>query len=258
MPREFPILDSDQLSRLEDYVLTYRDLFNRADQAKSFGLYVRGLLGGGHRKNFESIAEQVQDVESASDLAQSLQHFVSQSPWDAGQVVARYRSQLIGSSNKSEKTWVIHDGMVPKKGRHSVGVHRQFARSLGRKVNCQVAVVISECSETALPLTMRLYLPASWLRDHLASAERIIPEAHRRAVAKRMLPCRSWMNCWRCDPAPIIAEESYTSSSSFLDGIARGADSFARQRLPITGGPPVCDSTGSRMLSASVIFEGRT
>jgi SRSO17 transposase len=235
MSSELPILDADQLARLDEYVLRYRDLFARADQAKSFGLYVRGLLSGSHRKNVESIAEQVQDVESDADLAQSLQHFVSQSPWDAEQVVARYRTQLVSSSRKSGRIWIIHDGMVPKKGRHSVGVHRQFARSLGRKVNCQVAVVVSEGGDALVPLSMRLYLPASWLRDHQASAERIIPEAHRRAVAKPDVALEIIDELLEtCEQAPIIAEESYTSSPSFVDGIAaRGLTLLCDEDSPL-------------------------
>src|SRR5689334_18189231 len=109
-------LASERLAGLDNYLAGYRDLFARADQARSFGLYVRGLLDGDHRKNVESIAGRVRHADDrAADLAQSLQHFVAQSPWDAGRVLARYR-QLARPADPGG-TWVVHDGVVPKKGR---------------------------------------------------------------------------------------------------------------------------------------------
>jgi SRSO17 transposase len=62
------------------------------------------------------------------------------------------------------------------------------------------------------------------LREHHASAERTIPEAHRRAVAKPDVALEILDELLEnSEPAPIIAEESYTSSPSFMDGIsARG------------------------------------
>jgi SRSO17 transposase len=244
MPGGLPSLDDHQLKRLDPYLATYRDLFARADQAKSFGLYVRGLLDGDHRKNVESIAEALRALEPPdSDLAQSLQHFVSQSPWDAAQVVARYRTQLVPAEKSADLMWVIHDGIIAKKGRHSVGVQRQFARSLGRKANCQVAVVISEVNGACLPLTLQLYLPAFWLRENAVRLERSVPEPHRLPVSKpelalaaldELLPSRA--------SAQIVAEEGYAASSTFRDGLeSRGlslaedldstALSLARQRF---------------------------
>src|SRR3954468_8791007 len=90
-----PRLPADRLARLEKYLAGYRGLFARADQARSFGLYVRGLLDGDHRKNVESIADSVRESSAGNtDLAQSLQHFVAHSPWDPRRVLARYRASV--------------------------------------------------------------------------------------------------------------------------------------------------------------------
>jgi SRSO17 transposase len=208
------------LELLDDYLVHYRDLFSRADQARWFALYVRGLLAGDHRKNVESIAESLPESSSLSaDLAQSLQHFLTQSPWDADRILARYRSLVRPSP--AGRTWVIHDGIVPKKGRHSVGVHRQFARSIGRKVNCQMAVMVSEVNGAAIPFTGRLYLPGHWLREHAAQAERTIPESFRLLRSKgeiaidlidEMLPDGP--------PGRVVTEDGYSSSEIFREGLA--------------------------------------
>jgi SRSO17 transposase len=214
-------LPADRLARLDQYLAGYRDLFARADQARSFSLYVRGLLDGDHRKNVESIAGRVRHADGqAADLAQSLQHFVAQSPWDSGRVLARYR-QLVRPS-AAGRTWVVHDGIIPKKGRHSVGVQRQFARSLGRKVNCQVAVAVSEVDGSCLPMTARLYLPAFWLRENQARAERTIPEPFRRPLSKAEVALELIAELLpEGPPARLFAEDSYLSVPTFSDGLVR-------------------------------------
>jgi len=53
-----------------------------------------------------------------------------------------------------------------QKGRHSVGVTRQYLRPTGKQDNCQVAVTLSIANHAAsLPIAHRLYLPEDWASD---------------------------------------------------------------------------------------------
>jgi SRSO17 transposase len=62
--------------------------------------------------------------------------------------------------------WIVDDTGFPKKGKHSVGVARQYCGELGKQDNCQVAVSLSIANEQAsLPIAYRLYLPDAWARD---------------------------------------------------------------------------------------------
>jgi SRSO17 transposase len=62
--------------------------------------------------------------------------------------------------------WIVDDTGIPKKGRHSVGVARQYCGQLGKRDNCQVAVTLSLANEHAsLPVAYRLYLPEAWAGD---------------------------------------------------------------------------------------------
>ena len=64
------------------------------------------------------------------------------------------------------EAWIVDDTGFPKKGRHSVGVARQYCGQLGKQDNCQVAVSLSVATaEASLPVAWRLYLPESWADD---------------------------------------------------------------------------------------------
>ena len=57
------------------------------------------------------------------------------------------------------RAWIIDDTGIPKKGKHSVGVARQYCGELGKQDNCQVAVSSLGCDDQAsLPIAYRLYL----------------------------------------------------------------------------------------------------
>ena len=78
------------------------------------------------------------------------------------------------------QAWIVDDTGLPKKGKHSVGVARQYRGRLGKQDNGQVAVSVSLASETAsLPIAYRLYLPKTWAQE----AGRPGPEAGRRRKA---------------------------------------------------------------------------
>jgi len=47
--------------------------------------------------------------------------------------------------------WIIDDTGFPKKGKHSVGVARQYCGRLGKQDNCQVAVSLSVATERGEP-----------------------------------------------------------------------------------------------------------
>lgn len=53
--------------------------------------------------------------------------------------------------------WIIDDTGFPKKGRHSVGVARQYCGQLGKQDNCQVAVSLPIATQHGgLPLAWQL------------------------------------------------------------------------------------------------------
>lgn len=166
-------------SPVADELAGYVDVFPRADQFAHFRAYVRGLRAAPGRKNVEAVAA------AAGVPAQSLQHFVSHSPWPADALFAAYRRELTAAVPDPDAVWAVHELVFPKKGIHSAGVFRQFDRDAGRKVNCQLAVAVTRVGPTGVfPLAARLYLPASWLRDHPSAA---VPPEYAARVSKAEL-----------------------------------------------------------------------
>lgn len=219
-----PTLDAPAVDRLESYIAGFRHVFHRADQFLRFRAYLRGLLEAGERRNVESIAAAASAAMTVEvDLAQALQHFVSQSPWDAGRLLGAVRQKSAPLRGDADAVWVVHDGVFPKKGRHSVGVQRQFARTLGRKVNCQMAVVVSQVGPLGCyPLAMRLYLPAYWLRENADTAEKSIPEEHRQPATKVAIALQllDELRTELRHPPMIVGEEGYAGAHPFIDGLA--------------------------------------
>ena len=66
---------------------------------------------------------------------QALLHFVAQSPWSDARVLAKVLELTLPSITAREpiEAWIIDDTSFPKKGKHSVGVTRQYSGQLGKQ-----------------------------------------------------------------------------------------------------------------------------
>jgi SRSO17 transposase len=110
----------------------------------------------------ERMTEAVADSEW-----QSMQHFLSHSPWEYHPVqeqIAKDCDRLIGGS--PDAALIFDETGIPKKGKMSVGVSRQWCGRLGKNDNCQTAVfgALSMGPHVAL-IDERLYLPEEWTKD---------------------------------------------------------------------------------------------
>ena len=149
-----------------------------ADRAEPLRDYCRGLLLPGDRKSVEPIAA-ITAPARVSAKHQSLLHFVANALWSNERVLGRIQEltvPIIEGSGAIE-AWIIDDSGFAKKGRHSVGVARQYCGQLGKRDNCQVAVSLSLANHAAsLPIAWRLYLPLEWTADSERRAAAGIPE----------------------------------------------------------------------------------
>jgi len=154
------------LAEFERYMRHLCDKLGHADRRAGFVEYSRGLMLPIERKSVEPLAAH-SDPWHVSAKHQSLHHMVAKSDWSDEAVLGGVREWASPAMKlKDGCFWIVDDTGFPKKGRHSVGVARQYCGQLGKQDNCQVAVSLSLASEQAsLPIAFRLYLPEEWAVD---------------------------------------------------------------------------------------------
>jgi hypothetical protein len=189
--------------------------------------------------------------------AQGLHQFINASPWDWEPV--RRRLALRVAASTTPYAWTVAELIIPKRGEHSVGVHRRLDPTTGLTVNCQRAIgLFLAAGAHCFPVDWSLVLDEPWGRDRQRRLRARIPEAETArpvgghvldlaagVVAQPRLPDMPWvLDLTRCDNAT---------------GVLAG---LARQRLDV-----VCEVdpgqvvlTGDRfptVITVGELMEGR-
>ena len=173
-----PRSSGDSVARFEAYVEGLVSVIGHADRAKPLKDYCIGLVLPGERKSVEPMAAVTEPTRTEAQH-QSLLHFVGNAPWSDEAVLSKVRELVLPSIEVEGpiEAWIIDDTAFPKKGRHSVGVARQYCGQLGKQDNCQVAVSLSLANHKAsLPVKYRLYLPQDWAEDLVRRRKAGVPE----------------------------------------------------------------------------------
>ena len=146
-----------KLSEFERYVDHLCEVLGHQDRHAGFADYSRGLMLPIERKSVERLAAHTDPLHVRSQH-QSLHHLVAMSEWSDPAVLRRVRDWVmpwLGANSRFY--WIVDDTGFPKKGKHSVGVARQYCGQLGKQDNCQVAVSLSLASERgSVPVEYRL------------------------------------------------------------------------------------------------------
>lgn len=172
--------ESDGRAGFDAYLETLIGGIGHADRAEPLQDYCLGLMMPVARKSVEPLAA-VMAPARVSAKHQSLLHFVGQAPWSDEALITRVRDWVLPRMVERGgpiTAWIIDDTGFPKKGRHSVGVARQYCGQLGKQDNCQVAVSLSIANEKAsLPIAWRLYLPELWAQEPELRRKAKIPDS---------------------------------------------------------------------------------
>jgi SRSO17 transposase len=216
--------DGAMAVRFEGYVADLAEALCHKDRHDPFRRYCAGLLLPGDRKSVEPMAARL-SPGSVSAEHQSLLHFVGQSPWSAQALLSAVRSAVLPAltGQAPVEAWIVDDTGFPKKGKHSVGVARQYCGQLGKQDNCQVAVSLSVASVAAsLPVAWRLYLPEAWAGDAARRAKAGVPEdvifATKTQIALDQI---AWAAA--CPDIPkgvVVADAGYGNEMDFRLGVA--------------------------------------
>jgi len=120
------------LTRFGTFVDQFGVCFNRRPQREAVRRYLDGLFNDSERKSMQAMHGRLSDPATY----QAFQHFVTHAPWEAETLWARLRA--VGPPR--EGLLAVDDTGLPKQGRQSPGVQRQYCGALGKIGNCQVAV----------------------------------------------------------------------------------------------------------------------
>jgi len=208
--------------RFDDYVERLGDVLGHADRRAPLRAYCTGLLLPGERKSVEPMAARV-DPARVGAAHQSLHHFVAKAAWDDAALLEAVRAYALPAmlERGPVRAWIVDDTGLPKKGKLSVGVARQYCGQLGKRDNCQVAVTLSVAHEAAsLPIAYRLYLPEAWAAGPARRATAGVPEE----VEFRTKPSIALDQIGQAlaagvPPGVVVTDAGYGNDTDFRDGV---------------------------------------
>jgi SRSO17 transposase len=165
-------------TRFERYCDRIVDTLRHADREVPARWYIKGLMLPGERKSVEPMAARVQP-DNVRSAHQSMHHLVAEAAWSDAAMLSAVAEAVLPKlvCDDAPVHWIVDDTGFPKKGKHSVGVARQYCGQTGKQDNCRVAVSLSiATARGSLPVGYRLYLPEEWADDPERRAKAGVPE----------------------------------------------------------------------------------
>ena len=194
------------VDRLAEYFADIASGLVRSEQRWAAEYYARALMMDGARKSLEPMVAR---MGGTSVEYEALQHFLADSPWDPA-VIDRAVAERVCAVIEPV-AWVLDDTGVPKYGRHSPGVKRQYSGTLGKIGSCQIAVSLHAVStKGTVPLGFRLYVPEDWCADPVRRREAKIPasvEFQTKPTLGGELIARA--AGWKIRRAPVLGDQAY-------------------------------------------------
>jgi len=163
------------------------------------------------------------DGENIQSMRQSLHHLVAKAPWQDDVLLEQVRNYVLPAMQKHGPVvaWIVDDTGFPKKGKHSVGVTRQYCGQVGKQENCRVAVSLSVATwSSSLPVEYRLYLPKEWAEDAERREKTEVPEEvefqTKPAIALDQVRAAVAANL---DRGVVLADAAYGINTEFREGL---------------------------------------
>jgi SRSO17 transposase len=216
-------LPTEDEAAFEAYLDTLAAALHHRSRKQPLRDYCTGLLLPEGRKSMEPMAARLAPARTRT-MHKTLLNFVSEGAWSDEAVLAAMRSQVLPAmqAHGPLRFWIVDESGMPKKGKHSVGVARQYCGEVGKVDNCQVLVSLSVANEAAcLPLAARLYLPEAWAVDEERRSKVGVPLdvvfQSKPALALEQIRAA---HAAGVPPGVVLADEVYGSTASFRQGVS--------------------------------------
>src|SRR5215472_14606354 len=149
------------LPELAEFLAPLRVHFTQGPSAETLRQYLTGLLSEQPNKNCDTLAEVVPETNE-----QQFNHLLTDMVWDENALNRQRIARMQILPSEGDGVLIFDDTGFEKRGRHSVGVARQYTGTAGKVTNCQVTVNCHYAERTlAWPVATRLYLPQAWAAD---------------------------------------------------------------------------------------------
>jgi len=215
---------ADRQRRFDEYIGVLAAALGHADRLAPLHHYCTGLIvpNPSQRKSAEPMAAITSPTRVRAQHS-SLLHFVGNSPWDDADVLDAVRGYALPAlqAKQPDLAWLVDDTGNVKKGKHSVGVARQYCGQVGKQENCQVAVSLTLANDFgSLPLAHRLYLPESWANDAERRKEAHVP-GDVEFQTKPEIALVQIGDAVRAGvpTGPVLADAGYGNDGKFRDGV---------------------------------------
>ena len=218
---------ADFVDDLAAYQAHYAPYF-RPDQREWAAFYLRGLLTADvSRKNIEAMVLRLLGAGPDADRqVRAAQYFISEGKWADEAVLAAHWRGVNETLGEADGVLILDGSDVPKQGRHSVGVARQWCGATGKRDNCQAGVYLGYASRLGYALLdRRLYLPPAWFTDAYRDrwqacripAGTVFQTKHELATAlvDGVMSQRQVAAQW------VVCDEGFGNDPAVLDAIAR-------------------------------------
>lgn len=206
--------DVNLLKRLTKFLDGFAGAFVRGGQPGNALRYVRGLLSDAKRKNMEGMLQRLSDPGQY----QTLQHFITHSTWCADAIWQELRAQAPDRSG----VLLIDDTSIPKQGRDSAGVARQYCGALGKIANCQAIVTTAlRCKGAVWPMSMELFLPQDWCDDADRRQRARVPDGlHHRTKTRMSIEHVDAVRASGIEITCVLSDSGYGDGVEFREALA--------------------------------------
>jgi SRSO17 transposase len=211
-----PKAGREPLADLGRFLEPFGALVRRSESRESMERYATGLLSDLSRKTASDMGRALPGTND-----QRLQEFLTNAPWDF-QAMDRIRiAHMLEHASAGGGVLVVDDTGLPKKGKHSVGVGRQYSGTLGRVDNCQIVVTAHYVDGVFdWPVAARLYLPKGWAADaERRKRARVPKDVAFRTKGEIALALIDEARQAGLERTPVVADAGYGDQPSFLDGL---------------------------------------
>jgi SRSO17 transposase len=223
----------EPLAELAAFLKPFGELVARSESRQALERYATGLLADLPRKTASSMGRALPGISG-----QRLQSFLTRAAWDSREMDRPRIGQMLQAAPVGNGVLVVDDTGFAKKGRHSVGVARQYSGTLGRVDNCQVVVSAHYAdSRFDWPVNARVYPPESWIKDRARRRKARVPKTVRFQTKGQIALDLIDESCAAgLIPRAVVTDAGYGDQNPFRDGLesrglAHGAAAGAAVRF---------------------------